>query len=388
MSARLNKLGTSPGDLLLACLLTALTLFDINSGTVAHVGLAIATTVPVVMSLAWRRRAPAATLLAVCTLNLALSATATGEFPPQTILVTVLVAVASAATNLDDPRAVWLTGAGSLTLIVAATAATGDGEAVDFLPYVIWAGPWVGGRLVRRRTQEMSRLAAESALLVEQRESEAREAAARERDSMARELHDVVAHAVSLMVVQAGAERLTLGKAEPRTRAALEAIESSGREALQELRAMLSVLRDAPAPEAGNRAEAPQPTLGDIPSLVRRVRDAGLPVRLSVPDALPEVPAGIGLTAYRLVQEALTNALKHAGTQTDVTLLVDSDSIQLEVRNACPSVTHSSHVGRGLVGMRERVLLHGGELSAGPTSGDWVVRAWLPLLVSRTAVSL
>ena len=153
MSARLSKLGTTPGDVLLAGLLTALTLFDINSGTVVHVGLAVVVTVPVVMSLAWRRRAPAATLLAVCTLNLALSVTATGEFPPQTILVTVLVAVASAATNLEDPRAVWLTGVASLALIVAATSATGDGEAVDFLPYVIWAGPWVGGRLVRRRTK-------------------------------------------------------------------------------------------------------------------------------------------------------------------------------------------------------------------------------------------
>ena len=387
MSARLSKLGTSPGDVLLAGLLTALTLFDINSGTVVHVGLAVAVTVPVVMSLAWRRRAPAATLLAVCTLNLVLSATATGEFPPQTILVTVLVAVASAATNLEDPRAVWLTGAASLALIVAATAATGDGEAVDFLPYVIWAGPWMGGRLVRRRTQEMARLAAESALLVEQREAEAREAAARERDSIARELHDVVAHAVSLMVVQAGAERLTLGDGEPRTREALEAIESSGREALQELRAMLSVLRDAPTPTPGSRAGAPQPTLGDIPALVGRVRDAGLPARLSLPDALPEVPAGIGLTAYRLVQEALTNALKHAGTQTDVTLLVDDESIQLEVRNACPPAAPSLHVGRGLVGMRERVLLHGGALSTGPESGDWVVRACLPL-VSRATVAL
>lgn len=387
MSERLSMLGTSPGDVLLACSLTALTLFDINSGTVVHVGLAVAVTVPVVMSLAWRRRAPAATLIAVCLLNLALSATATGDFPPQTILVTVLVAVASAATNLEDPRAVWLTGGGSLALIVAATAATGDGEAIDFLPYVIWAGPWLGGRLVRRRTQEVARLAAESALLVEQRETEAREAAARERDSIARELHDVVAHAVSLMVVQAGAERLTLGNGEQRTRAALEAIESSGREALQELRAMLSVLRDAPAPGLGSGAESPQPKLGDIPTLVGRVRDAGLPVKLSLPKVLPEVPAGIGLTAYRLVQEALTNALKHAGTQTAVTVLVDSESIQLEIRNPCPSVTPSSHVGRGLVGMRERVLLHGGDLSTGPESGDWVVRARLPL-VSRTAVSL
>ena len=189
------------------------------------------------------------------------------------------------------------------------------------------------------------------------------------------------------MVVQAGAERLTLGNAESRTRAALEAIESSGREALQELRAMLSVLRDAPDPKAGNPTEAPQPTLADVPALVARVRDAGLPVRLSFPEALPEAPAGVELTAYRLVQEALTNALKHAATQTDVTLLVNSDSIQLEVRNACSTVTESSPTGRGLVGMRERVLLHGGELSAGPESGDWVVRARLPL-ATRAPVAL
>ena len=385
--ARLARLGTSLGDVLMAGALTGLALFDVNAETVTHVWAARLATVLAVMSLAWRRRAPIPTLFAVCVLNLGLSATAPGEFPPQMVLLAVLVAVASAATNLGAPQDVWIAGLGSLALMWAAHAATGDGDVLDFLPFVLWVGPWAAGRLVRRRTLEVSRLAAESALLGEQREAAAREAVARERDSIARELHDVVAHSVSLMVIQAGAERLALGGEHPRTTAALEAIESTGREALQELRAMLAVLRNPSPPDGQRHTEPPQPTLGDIPALVGRVREAGLPVELSQPDTLPEVPPGAGLAAFRLVQESLTNALKHAPGPTRVSLQVHDDTLLIDVRNACPAPSPPQQIGRGVVGMRERVLLHGGHLEVGPEAGHWVVRARLPL-GSRTAVAL
>jgi signal transduction histidine kinase len=175
------------------------------------------------------------------------------------------------------------------------------------------------------------------------------------------------------MVVQAGAERLA--HPDSPSRPALEAIETSGRQALVELRSMLGVLR---GPQ--DETTEPQPDLSSLPALVERVRDAGLPVELRT-TGRGEVPPGIALSAYRVVQEALTNALRHGGEVPTAVLVDVGSDVLVEVRSGLPAAGAVSRAGsgRGVVGMRERVALHDGSLDAGPEDGEWVVRARLPL---------
>jgi len=264
-------------------------------------------------------------------------------------------------------------GAASLALVWVGFVAGPDVNSNDFFPFLIWGAPWLVGRLARRQSLGARADGARAAVLLAEQEAQTRDAASRERDRIARELHDVVAHAVSLMVVQAGAERLA--HPDSPSRPALEAIETSGRQALVELRSMLGVLR-----ESQHEASEPQPDLSSLPALVDRVRDAGLQVELHT-TGCGQVPPGIALSAYRVVQEALTNALRHGGeVPTEVRVEV-GDAVLVEVRSGLPSAGMTSRAGsgRGVVGMRERVALHAGSLDAGPEGGQWVVRARLPL---------
>jgi signal transduction histidine kinase len=210
-----------------------------------------------------------------------------------------------------------------------------------------------------------------------EREVAAREAVVEERARIARELHDVVAHNVSMMVVQAGAERRVVDDANGSTREVLQTIEQIGRSALTEMRRLLGMLRsDADDPLA------PQPGLDDLPTLVGQVREAGLPVELHVDGERRELPVGIELSAYRIVQEALTNALKHAGkAHASVRVRYGADSLELEiVDDGAGARAPVASGGHGLVGMRERVALYGGRLDAGRRpSGGFAVRVLLPI---------
>jgi signal transduction histidine kinase len=209
-----------------------------------------------------------------------------------------------------------------------------------------------------------------------ERDVAAREAIVGERARIARELHDVIAHHVSMMVVQAGAERRVLEGGNASTREVLQTIEQIGRGALTEMRRLLGMLRsdmDDPL--------TPQPGLADLPTLVGQLREAGLPVELCIEGDRRELPLGIELSAYRIVQEALTNALKHAGpARTSVHVQYGDDSLELEIVDdgaGAPSARSSS--GHGLVGMRERVALYGGRFDADRNpGGGFVVRARLP----------
>jgi signal transduction histidine kinase len=256
------------------------------------------------------------------------------------------------------------------------------GQTLDapwFLASVI-AVFWLAGVIVRARTQAAA-LAEHNAAL--QRQAE--QAVAAERARIARELHDIVAHHLSVVVLQAGGVRAS-GQA---TDKALEKIENSGRQALTEMRRLLGVLRE-PDEEPDL---TPQPGLGELPTLAESVRAAGLPVRLVVDGDGAAVPAAMGVSAYRIVQEALTNVLKHAGSaHAEVTVGYADDAVTIDVTDdgdglkealvlAGPSVESPAWTGgRGLAGMRERVAMFGGELSAGPRpGGGFTVRARLPL---------
>jgi signal transduction histidine kinase len=234
-------------------------------------------------------------------------------------------------------------------------------------------------RVVRDRQLRAEALAAQAELLERQQELLAHEAVAEERARIARELHDLVAHNVSVMVVQAGAERHALREDQASTREALTSIEQSGRQALAEARRLLGVLR-----RNGEHEElAPQPSLDQIDFLVEQIERAGLPVKLDIEGERVPLPAGVDLCAYRVVQEGLTNALKHAGpAHAEVLLRFTPSALDVELRDDGPGTSqpNGDGAGHGLIGMRERVALYGGEIEAGPRDrGGFEIRAHIPL---------
>jgi signal transduction histidine kinase len=244
---------------------------------------------------------------------------------------------------------------------------------ISLLFAIVWlAGYGLGGKLAEAREAKEK-----AARLEQEREEQARIAVADERARIARELHDVVGHAVSVMTVQASGVRRLLRPEQEREREALLIVEQTGRQALAEMRRLVGVLR---RPEEGP-ALAPQPSLEHLDKLVAQVREAGLPVALRVEGTPSEVPRGIDLTAYRLVQEGLTNALKHADAdRADVLVRYGDGEIELVVSDDGRGNPGSDGGGHGLVGMRERVSVYGGELEAGPRAeGGFELRARLPL---------
>lgn len=242
-----------------------------------------------------------------------------------------------------------------------------------------FAAAWaIGVALRNRRLATDARVSEANERAEAARESSAR-ALAEERLRIAQELHDVVAHSMSVIAVQAGAGMHVLDEHPDQARAALEAISATSRGTLAEMRRLLGVLRDS----GGARATAPAPGLDDLPELIDEVRAAGVPAALHV-DGVPEVvPAGVGLSAYRVVQEALTNVIKHAGqpTRVDVTVRHGPGALTVEIVDDGRGLAARSNGdgGHGLVGMRERVEVWGGELSVGPArGGGYRVAAVLP----------
>jgi len=242
---------------------------------------------------------------------------------------------------------------------------------------LVFAIAWTIGLLVSRKFHEADE-ARERAIEAErQREVRARLAVSDERARIARELHDVVGHSVSVMTVQASAARRLLRPHQDKEREALLVVEKTGREALAEMRRMVGVLR---RPEEAP-ALAPQPSLEQIEGLIEHTREAGLPVELRIEGEPIELPAGIDLTAYRLVQEGLTNTLKHARAQrAEVVVRYEDGYVELTVSDDGQAGGNGGGSGHGLVGMQERVHVYGGELEAGPRpEGGFRLRARLPV---------
>jgi signal transduction histidine kinase len=272
-----------------------------------------------------------------------------------------------------------------LAIVVASTAILvsqipGHTSAeVVFIP-LDFAVCWFAG-FVFRRTAEQARAAEARAVDAERdREADALRAVVEERTRIARELHDIVGHSVSVMTVQASGVRRLLRPEQEQEREALLAVERTGREALAEMRRVVGALRDP----NGGPTLTPQPSLSRVDALVAHARETGLPVDLEIEGEPVPLPAGVDLTAYRLVQEGLTNAIKHAAARhAEVHVRYDDGQVEIEVCDdgrGIDGVGPSAGGGHGLVGMRERVSIYGGELDAGPRDeGGFRLRARLPV---------
>jgi signal transduction histidine kinase len=322
------------------------------------------------------------TLALILALSL-VSIPATDVAAMLTTLLILVVAVFRAASALDDRSAI-IVGLALLVAVPLVAAEHGSSSVGDYIfPVVIFAITASVARGLRHRALLARELALRNERLEVEREAQAASAVSDERRRIARELHDVVAHSVSVMVVQSGAARRVLDSEPDHAVAALAEVERSGRQALSELRRLLGLMRDGDEDAA---VREPQPTLAGLDDLVKRARDAGLPVELREEGEPYPLPMGCDLAAYRVVQESLTNALKHAGDGAQATVLLrwTDDHLELDISDTGQGLTAASldgdgPLGQGLVGMRERVALCGGDLLAGPRpSGGFRVRARIP----------
>jgi len=291
---------------------------------------------------------------------------------PVTLAIVLAIAVYSVGAYTENRRVVVGAAFVCSLSITGTIADANEGTLADFLGnavffFTIFGGIWIAGRAIRRRR------ARERELIVE-RDEGARAAVAEERTRIARELHDVVAHAISVIVLQARGARHAEGTERDE---ALEAIEATGANALTEMRRLLHMLRA----DDESVALAPQPSLEHLELLVSQVRDAGMPVELRIDGARRALPPGVDVSAYRIVQEALTNALKHAGpARARVSVRYEQDALELEIADTGAGSANGGGSGHGLAGMRERVAIFGGRLDSGPRpDGGYSVRARLPL---------
>jgi signal transduction histidine kinase len=361
------------GDEALAVGLTAIALLEILvvdrplSGRLAGIAAAV-----VLGAAAARRvRAPLvllALILAISVASLALPQLGAGSI--EAFAFFVLLAVYNAAAQTSG-RDTLLAAAMTFSLYITDVLADSNGiyaEGVVFYA-LLFGAPWAAGWAIRRwRLSERQ---------VQQEKARTAATIAAERARIARELHDVVAHSISVMVLQARGGRRVLESEPSEARDAFAIIERTGHQALEEMRRLLGMLRRSDE----ELALAPQPSLKELGRLVEQVRAAGLPVQVAVEGEAREVPPGVDLSAYRIIQEALTNALRHAGpARARVVLRYHQDYLELEIADDGPGTGDASGPGYGLIGMRERVSVYGGELQAGRRpEGGYALRVRLPL---------
>ena len=381
------------GDAVLAAFLAAtsvlpvLAVGDLSWGHPKALGVALGllSTVPV----AWRARRPLTAFAIVLFANGACIYAAVPNGAAFQPFVALTLTAYSVGSRAEGRRALWVPPVLLLASVPVFVAARLHGQdSGNIIPSLVWLmAAWAVGRVVRSWRHKNAALEAANRELEEQRELQAQAAVAVERGRIARELHDVVAHNVSMMVVQAGAAARVLHGEQPDVRNALEVIAASGRETVDEMRTLLGVLRS----DDGPAALKPQPGLADLEQLVSGVREAGLPVTVRIEGAPRPLPPTLDLSAFRIVQEALTNTLRHAGpARAEVTVRYEDGLVTLEIADTGHGPDGGSITGRGtghgLVGMRERAAMLGGELEAARADcGGFTVRARLPVATPASA---
>jgi signal transduction histidine kinase len=335
----------------------------------------------VCLALLWRRRAPLVVLLiAVVVLGIQANFLDPPDQPPLSTFVILLVAFYSAAVHGEGRRAVIGTAVAfvmEILIMDLPRLLAGENPGNIIPAWILYLMLWFVGRTIRQSRLQAERLQDLATQLELEREEKARVAVAEERSRISRELHDVIAHNVSVMVVQSQAAQRLLEGEQRNARQALESIETTGRQALTEMRRLLGILRRTDA----ELALAPQPSLEHLNTLIEQMRKAGLPVELRIEGEAEPLPPGVDLSAYRIVQEALTNTLKHAGSaRARVEIHYGDGEVELEVSDDGRGTGRGGGSGQGLIGMHERVALYGGVLKSGERDdGGYLVRARLPL---------
>jgi signal transduction histidine kinase len=376
VSRRLAVLRLSPFDAVLGAALVIASQIDVwlggtSASPAAVAALGALATVPV----AWRRRWPLVVLV-ISTLALG----AIGSFENEggvTAAFAVLVGCFTVGRELDPP-ATW--AAPALAVALFGTGALIGAGGLNDLVFggLLYVGVWGIGRVLRVRSRDVRELSDRAEQLEHDLEERAREAVADERARIARELHDVVSHSISVVTIQAQAVRRRLRPDQEREIEDLRGVETTARQAMAELRRLFGVLR-----AAGDRPSlAPAPGLGELERLVDRTRAAGLEVDLAVEGERRTLAPGIDLAAYRILQEALTNVLKHAGaTRAAVTIRYGHNALALCVEDDGSGISPGRNgEGHGLIGMHERVSVYSGTLETGNRpDGGFRILARLPL---------
>jgi signal transduction histidine kinase len=370
----------SRGDVALAAAVIALAVLEVSvNPALAPRGPALAIEVALGAVLLARRRAPLPVVVAVAVLMVAEWLAGVPLVEPLVPLVAAVLSGYSAAVRCSA----WPAAAAFVVLVAAAQIVSQGAALGNFLfGSVFVGGTFAVGRVVRRRTSENVELE-RAAGRAKEREAAALLTAAEERRRIARDMHDVISHSVSVMVIQAGGAAQVLESDSARAKEALEAVQRTGRQALGELSHLLGVLREH-GEEIGLE---PQPGLGDVDALIDRARSSGVAVEVRREGATDGLPPGIELSIYRILQESLTNVLKHSGAKrARILLRYRTDGVELEVSDEGPAPTSAgvpspaTEGGHGLIGMQERVGAYGGTLQAGPQeNGGYRVRALIPV---------
>ena len=363
------------------CLVTATAIVDQkgpHTGLEGPVWFDVLAGIVILVPLFFRRRFPFGAPLATILL-LGAASFVDNRYPPE-LFIPLLAAVFACGLMAMVPQLRQAIAGWLVALAVLGIAIHNDpkGKAGDFF----WVGilmtiGWVVGFAFSGATRQAQEAKERARRAEREREERALLAVSEERARIARELHDVVGHSVSVMTVQASAVRRLLKPEQEREREALLIVEQTGREAMAEMRRMVGVLR---RPEEAP-ALAPQPSLEHLDKLVEHARESGLPVKLTIEGDSVQLPAGVDLTAYRLVQEGLTNALKHARAKNaEVLVRYSNGFVELSVIDDGTGDGGGDSGGHGLVGMRERISVYGGDLEAGPRpEGGYRLHATLPV---------
>jgi signal transduction histidine kinase len=371
----LRRLLQRYGDAALACSIAVIFVIEVLSWPDAQLPEAAVTSVLAALALAWRR-----TMVLPSFLIAAIGSWGTLRFADGLdneslgFLLVFFVSLYSLG-RWTRGAAVWVGVVFVLAYIVVFVVgdANAQGTSVELGDIgfgTLFVGtPWAAGVAIRLRRERERTLVVES-----------EQAIARERARIARELHDVVSHAISVTVLQARGGRAMVGRDEDAVRRALDAIEQTNTAALSDMRRLLAVLRDTDS-ESGDGRAAPQPSLANLERLVEQVRQAGLPIELWIEGEPGPVPPGVDLSAYRIVQESLTNVMKHSGegATATVTIAYSADDLRVTVTDDGRGATAPNGGGHGLAGIRERVAVVGGTVVAEPApAGGFEVRARLP----------
>jgi signal transduction histidine kinase len=373
---RLRGDGVRRGDLALAALLTAFGVIELWVVDVGPKPVAVPAVVVGGAALYWRRVAPLTVAAVFFGAVAAESLLGVSLERPDAPLLMALVSVYTIGAYLALREALIGLAVALVGIWIGVASQTARGYSDFVFTLIVVAAGWLVGRGMHGRVRQTAELAERTLRLEQERESERRAAIDEERRRIARDLHDVIAHSVSVMVVQAGAAEDVFERDPAAVLEPIRAVQETGRAALVEISRLLGLLRD----DGAELGLAPQPRLDDLGELAEQMRTAGLIVALRLEGEPRPLPLGVDLSVYRIAQEALTNTLKHAdGAAAELVLRYRERDVELEVTDDGAGTENGHRGGHGLIGMRERMLLYGGIVEAGPqANGGWTVHARLP----------